>query len=175
MIKYFIIPGYGNSDEDHWQTYFEKILPNCQRINQHSWEEPICEDWINTIDKAIEGYELSEIIFITHSLGGIALAHWAKKFSRIIKGALIVAPADIENLYEEIPVQTFLPVPLNLLPFPTVLAASKNDNWAACKRSEYFAKCWGSQFISIGDAGHINTDSGYGKWDEGLELLKMLE
>ncbi|MBK9936328.1 MAG: alpha/beta hydrolase [Cytophagaceae bacterium] len=29
-----LIPGYDNSNEDHWQTYFENQLPNCHRIQQ---------------------------------------------------------------------------------------------------------------------------------------------
>jgi predicted alpha/beta hydrolase family esterase len=31
-----------------------------------------------------------------------------------------------------------------------------------------------SHFISIGDAGHINTAAGYGPWPQGLELLRQL-
>jgi predicted alpha/beta hydrolase family esterase len=30
------------------------------------------------------------------------------------------------------------------------------------------------EFVNIGEAGHINTLSGYGEWEQGYELLKKL-
>ncbi|HQR93348.1 MAG: hypothetical protein B7Y15_03100 [Bacteroidetes bacterium 24-39-8] len=38
-----------------------------------------------------------------------------------------------------------------------------------------FANAWGSQLKNIGPAGHINADSGFGQWDEGLALLDYFE
>ena len=36
------------------------------------------------------------------------------------------------------------------------------------------ADAWGSAFLSIGDAGHINVDSGHGPWPDGLALFEKL-
>jgi predicted alpha/beta hydrolase family esterase len=33
---------------------------------------------------------------------------------------------------------------------------------------------WGSEFMMIGEAGHINSASGFGDWPEGLALLNTL-
>jgi predicted alpha/beta hydrolase family esterase len=33
---------------------------------------------------------------------------------------------------------------------------------------------WGSTFVEIGSAGHINADSGHGKWPAGIALLERL-
>ena len=60
MIKYFTIPGYGNSGDDHWQSYFESQLDNCTRINQKSWTEPLLTDWIQGIEEAIPKNELND-------------------------------------------------------------------------------------------------------------------
>lgn len=38
-----------------------------------------------------------------------------------------------------------------------------------------WAERWGSRFVEIGRAGHINTESGYGPWPQGLELLHTLQ
>ena len=42
------------------------------------------------------------------------------------------------------------------------------------ERAEAFARGWGSRLVTIGAAGHINTDAGYGEWPEGRRLLDEL-
>jgi predicted alpha/beta hydrolase family esterase len=32
---------------------------------------------------------------------------------------------------------------------------------------------WGSSFVDIDQAGHINADSGHGEWNEGYTLLQQ--
>lgn len=174
MTQFLTIPGYGGSPSDHWQTLFEQSLANCRRIEQRNWDKPVCDDWIGRIEREVARFSDNEVVLITHSLGGIALVHWAKKFRRIIKGAMIVAPPDVENPYEDLGLESFAPIPLGELPFPSILVASANDPWATVSRSQYFADCWGSSFVNIGDAGHINVSAGFGQWNEGIELLKRL-
>lgn len=41
-------------------------------------------------------------------------------------------------------------------------------------RAQAFATAWGSEFVMIGEAGHINGYSGLGDWPEGLALLYSL-
>jgi predicted alpha/beta hydrolase family esterase len=41
-------------------------------------------------------------------------------------------------------------------------------------RAQGFAEAWGSEFVNIGAAGHINTASGLGDWPQGFELLQRL-
>lgn len=171
-ISYFILPGYGNSGEDHWQSYFEKTLPNCSRIEQKSWEEPLCEDWVEAIEQALQKVSHENIVLISHSLGGIALAHWADRFPRKILGAMIVAPPDIENPYMDLGLQSFTPIPLQKFPFRSIVVASTDDHWATVDRSTYFANSWGSELRFIENAGHINANSGFGSWDEGMAMLE---
>jgi predicted alpha/beta hydrolase family esterase len=170
---YLIIPGYGNSDEDHWQSYFEKQLTNSCRVQQKSWDKPLCDDWISAINLAVTHYDTQQVVLVSHSLGGIAIAHWAKHFNVKIKGAFIVAPPDLENPYQDLSLQSFTPIPTLTLPFPSVVLGSSNDKWATLPRTHYFADCWGSKLVIIGDAGHVNTSSGYGNWENGLRLLKQ--
>jgi len=174
MNNYFIIPGLGNSGEEHWQTFFERSGNNFQRIVQQEWNAPDCKDWINTIDKAIAGYDPLTVILIGHSLGCATIAHWAKQFNRKIKAALLVAPSDIEAPVYKFPSTGFTPMPPDTINFRTIVVASENDEWVSLERAKEFAHNWGSEFISIGNAGHINTASGYGQWQEGLDILNML-
>lgn len=172
MTNYFIVPGLGNSGPEHWQTYFEKSGSNFQRINQKEWDAPKCEDWIATIDKAISNYDPSTIVLIAHSLGCATVAHWATNYNRQIKGALLVAPSDLEAQHYTFPATGFAPIPLKKLIFKTIVIASEDDVWVTFERAKFFANHWGSEFINIGKAGHINVASGYTNWEEGLEILR---
>ncbi len=172
MTQYFIIPGLGNSGPEHWQSYFERSGSHFIRVNQQEWDAPSCEDWINTLDHTLSQYDLSNAVLIGHSLGCLTIVHWANRFKKKIKGALLVAPSDPEADVYTFPAKGFIPVPLNVLPFDSIVVASANDVWVTIERAEYFAESWGSEFINIGDAGHINVASGHTNWTEGLKFLE---
>ena len=174
MNHYFIVPGLGNSGPEHWQTYFEQSGDNFHRVEQEEWEAPDCKDWIRHINLALEGYDLSRVILIGHSLGCTAIVHWALQSRNKIKGAFLVAPSDIEAQHYTFPATGFTPIPLAPLPFPSIVVASNNDEWVSLDRARFFATHWGSRLIDLGPAGHINAASGYGKWEEGLRLLSSL-
>jgi predicted alpha/beta hydrolase family esterase len=72
------------------------------------------------------------------------------------------------------PTKGFSPIPLDKLNFKSIVVASSNDIWVSLDRAKYFAEIWGSEFINIGDASHINTSSGHTNWEEGLTILKKL-
>jgi len=115
------------------------------------------------------------VILVGHSLAGATIAGWAEEYKRNIKAALLVAPADTEAP-DFPPVTTgFTPMPLQKLSFPSVVVASTNDEYVTLTRAQYFANCWGSKFITIGAAGHINSDSGLKDWPPGLQLLQQLD
>ncbi len=175
MINYIIIPGLGNSGPDHWQTHFEKSGNNFYRINQSEWDAPVCSEWLRTINEELSKFELSNVILIGHSLGCATIAHWAKQYGQKVKGAMLVAPSDLESPAYNFPANGFEPIPLVKFNFNTIVVASTNDPWVSYCRAKYFAECWGSEFINIGDAGHINTASGYGEWEEGLSILQKLK
>ena len=174
MIHYLIIPGLGNSGPAHWQTWLEQTVPDCNRIEQKEWDAPDLADWLNAIDEAVANYDPASVVLIGHSLGCSTIAHWAKHSGRIIKGAMLVAPSDIEAPVYTFPATGFTPIPQDKIPFKTIVVASSNDVWVSAERARYFADCWGSEYINIGDAGHINADAGFGPWEEGVSILKKL-
>lgn len=174
MTKYFIVPGLGNSGPEHWQTYFEKSGSNFHRILQSEWDSPLCEDWISTIDKTLLVHDLSSSVLIGHSLGCLAIVHWAKKYKRVIKGAFLVAPSDSKASVYTFPAKGFSPIPYDKLNFKSIIVASSDDIWVSLERAAYFAKCWGSKLINLGAAGHINVSSGHTNWDEGLKILEEI-
>ncbi|WP_394369247.1 alpha/beta hydrolase [Fulvivirga sediminis] len=44
-----------------------------------------------------------------------------------------------------------------------------------CKPHKFFADSWGSEFVNIDKAGHINVSSRHTYWDEGMQILKKLD
>lgn len=169
----FTIPGLYNSGPQHWQTHWENQY-GFTRINQQNWEEPICSDWIKTIDETISSYPLDKVILIGHSLACCTIVAWAAAYNRIIKGALLVGPSDTEAPDYPTGTRGFMPMPLNRLPFPSIIIASSNDEYVSMERATYFANCWGSELVNAGALGHINSSSGLGSWPEGYTQLKKL-
>ena len=171
--RFFIVPGLGNSGPAHWQTYFERVHPDFTRIQQREWDAPDRAEWVATIEQALAGEDLDNVVLIAHSLGCSTVAHWAAAHGHRIKGALLVAPSDVETAhYAAFPTTGFGPMPLQRLPFPSKVVASTTDQWVSEARARQFAEAWGSELITIGDAGHINADSGHGDWPAGLDLLR---
>ena len=173
--RVFIVLGLGNSGPDHWQTYFERQRPDFTRILQREWDAPDRAEWVATLEQALAGMDLSQVVLVAHSLGCVTVAHWAGQYGHRIKGALLVAPSDVETAhYAAFPTTGFGPMPLARLPFPSKVVFSQNDEWATPARARQFAEAWGSELIDLGNAGHINAASGYGAWPAGLALLAEL-
>ena len=168
-----IIPGLQNSGPDHWQSHFERELEGCLRVEQSEWNAPVCDEWISVIDRAVQEHG-DRAVLAAHSLGCTTVAHWAARYKRVIAGALLVGPSDVEAPTYPSGTTGFTPMSLERLPFPTIVVASRNDQFVTFERAQYFANCWGSELEDAGDAGHLNADSGYGPWPRGKELLRRL-
>jgi len=168
------LPGIGGSGPQHWQSLWEKEY-GFTRIEQQEWETPFRDEWVANIQKAVSKYDSRKVILVGHSAVCSAITKWAERYQTKIKATLLVAPADPEA--QTFPQGTigFAPMPLIKLSFPSIVVASSNDFYATIDRAKHFANAWGSEFINVGDAGHINVSSGYGQWDQGLEILKRLD
>ena len=174
-MKYLNVPGLYNSGELHWQSQWEQLYPaNFSRVQQAEWERPLKEDWVATLNEAIQRLD-GPAILIGHSLGCLTIAHWASQYaSSFVKGALLVAPTDAEQSAKEY-IKSFTPIPLQKLSFPAIVVASMNDPHCAIGRAAQWAAYWQSRFVSVGNKGHINSDSRLFEWAEGLSLLQELE
>lgn len=174
MTGALILPGLHNSDPGHWQSRWEAEDETMDRVIQDDWETPHCADWVVRLDQAL-AYAGPEILLVAHSAGCALVAHWAVGCQRgQVRGALLVAPSDPEAPSFPVGATGFAPIPLLRLPFPSIVVASSNDPFVTVARAQTFASAWGSEFVMIGGAGHINTASGLGDWPEGLALLRNL-
>ncbi len=168
-----LLPGIGNSGPTHWQSLWEQSLPAAKRVQQASWDAPRREDWCDGIEEAVTSGSPSSVV-VAHSLGCLAFAFWAKRMALSVSGALLVAPPDPEAARFPSEAKGFTPVPLQTLSFPSIVVASSNDPYASVGFAESCAKAWGSRFVLLGACGHINAESGLGRWDAGLALLQEL-
>jgi predicted alpha/beta hydrolase family esterase/EAL domain-containing protein (putative c-di-GMP-specific phosphodiesterase class I) len=162
-----LVPGLGDSGPDHWQTRWGRDHPAYRRVRQRNWHEPQVGEWVEALDREIRRAP-SPAILVGHSLGCITIAEWARHHWSDIRGALLVAPADTDRR------PFFDGVPLRPLPFPSILVASANDPHLELERARLFARQWGSRLVNLGQAGHINVESGFGPWPEGEILLAEL-
>ena len=173
MTKVLLLPGLYDSGPDHWQSHWERVLPSAVRLVQRDWETPAREDWVAALEHMV-AEQGSDSVLVGHSTACALIAFWAAQTSRTVRGALIVAPSDTEApSYPKGPTG-WTPMPRNRLPFPSIVVASTDDEYATIERARSFADSWGSTFVDIGDAGHINSASGLGDWPRGRELLAEL-
>jgi len=168
-----ILPGIRSSDQNHWQTLWESANPEFVRVQQRDWNRPVCHEWVNVLERAVAETSKSPVL-VAHSLGCLCVAHWAARTSLKIKGALLVAPPNPEGVGFPSEATGFSPVPLVLFGFPSILIASSNDPYGSLEFARACALGWGSRFVNIGAAGHINSESGLGDWPEGLMFYQQL-
>ena len=169
-----LIPGLWNSGPLHWQTEWEKLHPDWRRVIQRDFDHPEPEEWARTLDEAIRACPRHPVL-AAHSLGCSLVAYWAAKYGGAgVAAAMLVAPSDVEAPNYPVEGRAFTTMSLQRLPFRSKVISSTNDEYVTVDRARSFAQAWGREFVSIGDAGHINGASGYGRWTEGEQMLISL-
>lgn len=166
-LSTLIVPGLNSSGAAHWQTWFEKQIPGAVRVVQRDWKSADLAAWASRVRREISRRP-GRILIVAHSFGALAAAQAADDHRHRIAGALFVAPADPDKFG----VAALLPQ--GPLDFPAILVASANDPWLSIERAAGLAATWNADFVSVGAAGHINAESGYGPWPGGLRLLQRL-
>ena len=172
---FLTIPGWNGSGPEHWQSIWEAKYANFRRVEQREWHRPAREEWVDSIESMVQ-QAASPVYLVAHSLGCVAVAHWAAdRDAAGIAGAILVAPPWLsasERCPEEL--TSFVPIPAVRLPFHSILVASENDPYLPIETAMRLARWWGSEFADVGRQGHINIASGHGPWAAGERLLERL-
>jgi hypothetical protein len=168
-----IVPGWGDSGPEHWQSLWEKANPDFRRVVQRDWLSPVRAEWVGTLTREIRAAG-RPVVLVAHSLGCIAIAHATRAGALPIQGALLVAPPDVEHPEFPPGSEGFTPVPRELLPFPSIVVASRNDQFSDFERTRALAAAWGGRLVDAGKSGHVNADAGLGPWPLGERLLAEL-
>lgn len=165
-----IVPGWRDSGPGHWQSLWAERLPNGRRVVQDDWISPTRLAWVGQLEKTVLAAP-HPVVIVAHSLGCIATTHMGCEAAARVCGALLVAPADPER---RAILSDFAPVPYAALPYRSIVVASSNDPFCPIRLAGAYARAWGSEFVRLQNAGHINVEAGFGHWPLGLALLHSL-
>ena len=169
-----LLPGWQNSGPNHWQSLWED-QQGYRRVEQHDWMRPLRGDWTARLEEVIVDTS-GPVALVAHSLGCLLVAAWAahSRHAHRVRGALLVAPGDAQRPELAGVLHSWLPITRQRLPFPALLVGSRNDPYCRFERAQQLARDWGARFEDLGDAGHINADSGLGDWQQGHTWLQQL-
>ncbi|MFK0386196.1 alpha/beta hydrolase [Agrobacterium sp. NPDC090273] len=175
MCTTLIVPGLNGSDEGHWQRHWLLDHSDASLVDQDNWQCPVLEDWLVRLEDAIAASDGAYIV--AHSLGCLLVANMAARpLAAKIKAALLVAPAHLQKVEALHPcIVRFGEFPTDPLPFPSLVVGSMSDPYMEPEELASTSAAWGSDLLNLGDVGHINIASGFGRWSQGYGLLDRLK
>lgn len=178
MIHTVIVPGVGGSEHDHWQSWLQRQLKSCSRVQQQDWNNPVLHEWIGQFVKTVQAIQ-EPIQIVAHSFGcltTVAALAQHPELNQKIKNLVLVAPAnparfgdagfarESQNDYQQYFHQLKLQV-------PTQMIISENDAWLNFQDALQLAKAWKIRPKNLGQVGHINVASGFGPFPEIYDFL----
>jgi predicted alpha/beta hydrolase family esterase len=169
-----LMPGIHNSGLAHWQSLWEKDDPSFVRIQVDDWDHPVCEAWVEAIERTVAATP-EPVVIVAHSLGCLPVVEWASRAPvRKVHGLMLVSVPDPSGPRFPSEAKGFS-LPLSkVLPCPSLVVSSEDDPYGTPVHARRCAEAWGSRFVNVGAAGHINADSRLDRWEQGLELLTAL-
>jgi uncharacterized protein len=175
-----IVPGLRGHVEDHWQTRLAAKLPDVVVVPSFDRAKRDLAGRVEDLDQVVRDAAHPVTIF-AHSAGVLTTVHWAGRHDRPVRGALLATPPDLARplppqypTLGELEDSGWIPVPRARLPFPSIVAASTDEELSDFDGLRSLAEAWGSRFIDIGPVGHLNPASGYGDWPGAEALLHVL-
>ena len=175
-----IVPGLRDHVDAHWQTLLAARLDRVRSVPAMGRDNLDRAARVRAIEQAAAAID-APVVVVAHSGGVITVAHWAHQTRCRVRGALLATPPDFERPMPPgfpttyaLQAGGWLPVPTDPLPFPSVVAASRNDPLAGYDRVTLLARAWGSRLVDLGEVGHLNPASGFGEWPLALSLIEEL-
>lgn len=173
--KVLIVHGWGGSDTPHWQSWLASELAGdygyVYFLKFSDIEYPSLLTWGNELVDALQ--EFKPDVVVCHSLASTLWFHLCnEKRIEIIKELFLVAPpsmsCDIEELQSFFPIKT----PKTLYATKALMISSTNDPYMPLDEVKVLQNKLNIKMEILQDAGHINTESGYGEWPWILEKIK---
>ena len=152
-----IVPGLHGSGAGHWQTWLHGQVAGSVRVEQDDWSAPDLDAWSERVVETIAALGAGPHVVVAHSFGCLATVRaLAKRPALDVAQLLLVAPAEPKR-FDVADV-----LPQSRLAVRSCVVASDNDPWMSASQAHAWALRWGSDWINLGNAGHINVESGYG-------------
>jgi len=175
-----IVPGLRGHVEDHWQTRLAAKATDVVVVPSLGRDKRDLDGRVADLHRVISEAG-APVTIVAHSAGVLTTLHWALRHDLPVRGALLATPPDLARplpaqypTLDQLEESGWLPVPRARLPFPSIVAASTNDELADFENVRGLAHDWGSRFIDVGPVGHLNPTSGFGDWPGAEALLHIL-
>ena len=166
--KTLILHGWGGSDAPHWQTELASQIAMdygtvCFPL-LHNCHFPSKNRWMRQVKALMEEFRPDTVV--CHSLAN-TLWFWLCEEGEIaqVSRLFMVSPPSLETTEKTI--KTFFPAPMpqEIHAKEVHLIVSDTDPWVSIEEAQNIASHYHATCTIIKDAGHINADSGYGKWE----------
>jgi len=173
--KTLILHGWGGSDAPHWQAWLAGMLAsNYGTVSFPMLDNPHFPSknrWISQTKQILADFKPDTVV--CHSLGCILWFWLANEDIDHIKHLILVAPPSLDTKIETI--KSFFPcqLPSSLHASKIDLIVSDNDVYLDIDEAKMIADKYDIQLEILHEAGHINSDSGFGEWKYILELLNQ--
>ena len=179
-----IVPGLRDQVDVHWQTLLAADLQaqghKVRTVPPMGRADLDCATKVAAIEREAQAID-GPVILVAHSGGCVMVAHWARQTRRAVWGALLAAPPDFEEAMpegypslEDLRAGGWLPVPRERLPFPSIVAASRDDPLGDFDRVTELARDWGGRLVDLGEVGHLNPAAGPGPWPRAEQFIEEL-
>jgi hypothetical protein len=163
------VPGLHGSEGAHWQTWLERQFARSLRVEQANWDAPDLASWAQSL-RDLLARERGPFVLAAHSFGCLASAYALQQggLTGDVIGVLFVAPASPRKF-------AFAgPFDARRIGVPSILIGSETDPWMTLGDARELAQRFGSAFVNLGDAGHINTAAGFGPWPRAKYFVDTL-
>jgi len=174
-MKTLILHGWGGSDAPHWQAELaSEIAKNYGTVSFPLLDNchfPSKNRWVRQVKAILEDFKPDTVV--CHSLAN-TLWFWLCQEEEMprVERLFMVSPPSLNT--EESTIKTFFPceMPEDIHAEKVHMIVSDDDPWVKLDEAEEISAHYNAEFTVIHKAGHINADSGYGKW-ELIEKLVM--
>lgn len=174
--KTLILHGWGASDAPHWQAELAStIAKNYGTVSfpiLKDFDLPQKDEWVKQVKSILIDFKPD--IVICHSLANTLWFWLAQEELQQINNLILVAPPSLNTNIEEL--KTFFPVkiPNNLYAKNIEMIVSDNDPYITLDEAKEISNSINSKLTIISNGGHLNADSGYGKWEYIENLVNEL-
>ena len=180
-----IVPGLRDESAEHWQTLLadqlRRIGTRVRSVKPMGRSNLDCALRVALLEREAAAAN-GPLVIVGHSAGALTVAHWASQSRGDVRGALLAVPPNFDvpmpdgyPALEAVSAGGWLPLPRTPLPFPSIVAASRNDPLASYEWVTELAGDWHSSVVDIGGVGHLNPASGFGPWPRALEFIGALD
>lgn len=175
--RVLLLHGWGGSDAPHWQSYIAAEVARdygcVSFLKLPNFDLPNRDIWVKKTLRELREFKAD--IVICHSLANILWFHMCNSgLLEDVEKLFLVAPPSLKSKIAEL--ESFFPieVPKNLHAKETLLICSSNDPYMSLKEAKELQSELGVEMKVLENAGHINSDSGFGEWEWMLEKIKGL-